>query len=118
MASALALWRSSTVRETGLRCYVLTNMEVETYPLRLKRFSFPGWFDGTVVSGREGVAKPDSAIFTRLLDRFGLAPNTTFFECSQRLCRTDQDVTRESLVRRRGSSSATLRGSSSPPARR
>jgi 2-haloacid dehalogenase len=52
-------------------------MEAETYPLRLERFSFLGWFDGTVVSGREGVAKPEPAIFRRLLDRFGLTPNTT-----------------------------------------
>jgi 2-haloacid dehalogenase len=65
------------VKATGLACYALTNMERETYPLRLKRFSFLGWFDGTVVSGQEGVAKPDAAIFIRLLDRFGLAPNTT-----------------------------------------
>jgi 2-haloacid dehalogenase len=65
------------VRETGLPCYALTNMEAETYPLRLERFAFLGWFDGTVVSGREGVAKPDPAIFMRLLDRFGLAPRTT-----------------------------------------
>jgi 2-haloacid dehalogenase len=65
------------VRETGLPCYALTNMEAETYPLRLKRFPFLGWFDGTVVSGREGVAKPEPAIFRRLIDRFGLTPNTT-----------------------------------------
>ncbi|HXN59793.1 MAG TPA: HAD family phosphatase [Acidimicrobiales bacterium] len=65
------------VRETGLPCYALTNMEAETYPLRLGRFPFLGWFDGTVVSGREGVAKPEPAIFRRLLDRFGLTPNTT-----------------------------------------
>ena len=28
------------VRETGLACYALTNMEAETYPLRLERFAF------------------------------------------------------------------------------
>jgi 2-haloacid dehalogenase len=67
----------SAVRATGLPCYALTNMEAETYPLRLERFPFLGWFDGTVVSGREGVAKPEPAIFRRLLDRFGLTPNTT-----------------------------------------
>jgi 2-haloacid dehalogenase len=65
------------VRETGIPCYALTNMEAETYPLRLKRFPFLGWFDGTVVSGREGVAKPEPAVFMRLLDRFGLQPRTT-----------------------------------------
>jgi 2-haloacid dehalogenase len=65
------------VRETGLPCYALTNMEAETYPLRLERFPFLGWFDGTVVSGREGMAKPEPGVFTRLLDRFGLKPSTT-----------------------------------------
>jgi 2-haloacid dehalogenase len=65
------------VRAGGLPCYALTNMEAETYPLRLERFPFLGWFDGTVVSGFEGVAKPEAAIFERLLDRFGLTPNST-----------------------------------------
>jgi 2-haloacid dehalogenase len=66
-----------TVRETAMPCYALTNMEAETYPLRLERFQFLGWFDGTIVSGREGVAKPDPAIFKRLLERFGLTSRTT-----------------------------------------
>jgi 2-haloacid dehalogenase len=65
------------VMETGLPCYALTNMEAETYPLRLERFPFLDWFEGTVVSGREGVAKPEPAIFTHLLDRFDLTPRTT-----------------------------------------
>jgi 2-haloacid dehalogenase len=65
------------VRETGLPCYALTNMEAETYPLRLERFAVLGWFDGTIVSGREGIAKPEPAIFTRLLDRFRLTARTT-----------------------------------------
>jgi 2-haloacid dehalogenase len=65
------------VRETGLACYALTNMEAETYPLRLEQFAFLDSFDGTVVSGREGIAKPEPEIFTRLLDRFGLTARTT-----------------------------------------
>jgi len=65
------------VRETGVPCYAVTNMEAETYPLRLQRFPFLSCFDGTIVSGREGVAKPEPAIFMRLLDRFGLTPGTT-----------------------------------------
>jgi 2-haloacid dehalogenase len=52
-------------------------MEAETYPLRLQRFEFLGWFDGTVVSGLEGIAKPDPEIFLRLLDRFGLTGSRT-----------------------------------------
>ena len=62
---------------SGLPCYALTNMEAETYPLRLQRFDFLGWFAGTVVSGYEGIAKPDAEIFLRLLDRFGLTASRT-----------------------------------------
>jgi 2-haloacid dehalogenase len=65
------------LRQAGVRCYALTNMEAETYPLRLARYPFMTWFDGTVVSSAEGVAKPDEEIFRRLLDRFGLDPRRT-----------------------------------------
>jgi 2-haloacid dehalogenase len=60
------------LRQQGLRCYALTNMEAETYPRRLERFPFMSWFDGTVVSSSEGIAKPDPEIFHRVLGRFGL----------------------------------------------
>jgi 2-haloacid dehalogenase len=65
------------LKMNGLACYALTNMEAETYPLRLQRFEFLSWFDGTVVSGYEGVAKPDREIFVRLLDRYDLAAAST-----------------------------------------
>jgi 2-haloacid dehalogenase len=65
------------VLTTGLPCFALTNMEAETYPRRLARFEFLSWFEGTVVSGFEGMAKPDRAIFDRLLERFGLDAATT-----------------------------------------
>jgi 2-haloacid dehalogenase len=65
------------LKAAGVPCYALTNMEAETYPQRLERFPFLRWFDGTVVSCFEGIAKPDAEIFERLLSRFGLAPATT-----------------------------------------
>jgi 2-haloacid dehalogenase len=65
------------LKETDVRCYALTNMEAETYPLRLERFDFLRWFEGTVVSAHEGIAKPDREIFERLLARFELAPDRT-----------------------------------------
>lgn len=67
------------LRRRSVRCYALTNMEAETYPRRLERFAFLGWFDGTVVSSAEGIIKPDPEIFERLLERFGLAPERTLF---------------------------------------
>jgi 2-haloacid dehalogenase len=61
----------------GTPCFALTNMEAETYPIRSRRFDFFALFDGIVVSGLERIAKPDPAIFERLLQRFGLTPRTT-----------------------------------------
>jgi 2-haloacid dehalogenase len=67
------------LRENDVRCYALSNMEPETFPRRLERFGFLHWFDGHVISGLEGVVKPDPAIFERLLERFELAPSRTVF---------------------------------------
>lgn len=64
-------------KRAGVPCYALTNMEVETYPRRVERFPFLRWFDGAVVSGFEGVAKPDREIFELALERFSLDAATT-----------------------------------------
>jgi 2-haloacid dehalogenase len=64
---------------TGLPCYALSNMEPDAFRVRLDRFPFLGWFDGYVISGIEGVAKPDRRIFELLIDRFGLDPAATVF---------------------------------------
>ena len=47
---------------------------VRPIPAAAIAIPFLRWFDGTVVSGFEGVAKPDPRIFELLLDRFGLTP--------------------------------------------
>ncbi|HVC68768.1 MAG TPA: HAD family phosphatase [Acidimicrobiales bacterium] len=60
-------------------CYALSNMEAETFPGRRERFGFFGLFDGIVISGVEGVAKPDPAIFETLIRRFQLDPRSTLF---------------------------------------
>lgn len=65
------------LKDAGVPCYALTNMEIETYPQRVERFPFLRWFDGAVVSGFEGVAKPDLEIFELLLRRFSLAAEST-----------------------------------------
>jgi 2-haloacid dehalogenase len=65
------------LRQRGVPCYALTNMEAETYPLRRDRYEFLRWFDGTVVSSSEGVVKPYPEIFLRLLRRFGLVAERT-----------------------------------------
>jgi 2-haloacid dehalogenase len=65
------------LKERDVPVYGLTNMETWTYPGRRDRYPFLRWFDGTVVSGFEGVAKPDPRIYELLLDRFGLAARST-----------------------------------------
>ena len=65
------------LKDAGVRCYALTNMEAETYPLRAARYEFMRWFDGTVVSAHEGVIKPEREIFERLLRRYDLDPERT-----------------------------------------
>jgi 2-haloacid dehalogenase len=67
------------LKQRGVPCYALTNMEAYTYPRRLERYEFLRWFDGTVVSSLEGVIKPDPEIFTRLLTRYDLTPAKTLF---------------------------------------
>lgn len=67
------------LKDRGVPVYALTNMETWTYPDRRERYPFLRWFDGTVVSGFEGVAKPDPKVFELLLERFSLNPATTLF---------------------------------------
>ncbi|HEY7948154.1 MAG TPA: HAD family phosphatase [Acidimicrobiales bacterium] len=63
----------------GVACYALSNMEAETFPVRRRRFAFFDLFDGIVISGVEGVAKPDPVIFELLLRRYGLDAGATLF---------------------------------------
>jgi 2-haloacid dehalogenase len=59
--------------------YLLTNMPGPVFERRRADYEFLQWFDGAVVSGYEGVLKPDPEIFRRLGHRFGLEPATTLF---------------------------------------
>jgi 2-haloacid dehalogenase len=67
------------LRRTGLHLYALTNWSQYTFPYGLARYPFLQWFDDIVVSGREGVIKPDPAIFRLILSRFGLEASRSVF---------------------------------------
>jgi 2-haloacid dehalogenase len=67
------------VKATGTRCFALSNMERDKYQLRRSAYSFFGMFDGCVISGVEGAAKPESKIFEILLSRYRLEPRATVF---------------------------------------
>lgn len=67
------------LKAAGMPCYALSNMEPDAFRVRRARFAFMDWFDDHVISGFEGVAKPDPRIFRILLDRHALRPETTVF---------------------------------------
>jgi 2-haloacid dehalogenase len=67
------------LKAAGVPCFALSNMEPDRYLVRRDRFAFLRWFDGSVISGIEGVAKPDRAIFEILLERHQLDPPRTIF---------------------------------------
>jgi len=67
------------LQKSGIRTYALTNFSAETYPLAQARFPFLADFDGAVVSGHEGVVKPDPAIYQRLVERYSIVPARAVF---------------------------------------
>jgi len=67
------------LKNKGESLYALTNWSGETYPIAEERFAFLQWFDGTLVSGVEKMAKPDPAIFHLLLNRYELQAQDCIF---------------------------------------
>lgn len=67
------------LRERQVPTYALTNFSAEKWAIVCDRWDFLRGFSGCVVSGEEGVVKPDAKIYERLLDRFELDPARTFF---------------------------------------
>ena len=63
----------AALRERGVPLYALSNWWAETFLARA-RFDFLGWFDGIVISGEFGAAKPDPRIFAHLLETYACAP--------------------------------------------
>jgi 2-haloacid dehalogenase len=63
----------------GVPCYALSNWNGGTFELVAARYDFFARFQGIVLSGHEGVVKPDPEIFRRLLDRYGIAAEAALF---------------------------------------
>jgi len=57
----------------------LTNWSRELYPHAPASYDVLGALDDVVVSGVEGIAKPDEAIYRIALERIGLQPDRTAF---------------------------------------
>lgn len=67
------------VKAKGYPLYALTNWSAETFPIAQEKYAFLKWFDGVLVSGAEKLAKPDPAIYKRLLDKFNLRADGCIF---------------------------------------
>jgi 2-haloacid dehalogenase len=73
------------LKAVGLPVFALTNWSAETYPRAEARFSFLSLFDEIIVSGREGLAKPEPEIFQLMAQRAGLPlESLVFIDDSQR----------------------------------
>jgi 2-haloacid dehalogenase len=73
------------LRKSGTRLLALTNWSRETFPIALERYEFLSWFEGILVSGEEGIIKPDPAIYRLLISRFAVdVPRAVFIDDSMR----------------------------------
>ncbi len=67
------------LRAAGIPLYALSNWSAETFPIARPRYPFLDWFDGIVISGEVGAAKPDRRIYEALLERHDLDPASLAF---------------------------------------
>jgi len=86
------------LRLQGDRLYSITNFCDEKFELARGLHPFLDSFDGIIVSGREGLAKPDPRIFELFLTRFGLrADETLFIDDSARNIAAARDAGMEAI---------------------
>lgn len=65
--------------EAGVRLYALTNWSAEKFPHAEDMFDWMSSFRGVVVSGAEGMVKPDPKIYRILLERYGVEASSAVF---------------------------------------
>jgi 2-haloacid dehalogenase len=63
----------------GYRVLALTNWSSETFPRAQRLYPVLGEFEGIVVSGREGMIKPNPAIYRLLCARYAVSPERAVF---------------------------------------
>ncbi len=67
------------LKARGVRLYALTNFSAEKFALTRRRFPVFSLFDGILVSGEEGLIKPDPRIYALIQDRFDIDPSKALF---------------------------------------
>jgi 2-haloacid dehalogenase len=67
------------LKKKGIGLFALTNFSREKYDETFLRFPFLREFEGIIVSGHEGLLKPDAAIFRLFLDRYAREASRCLF---------------------------------------
>jgi HAD superfamily hydrolase (TIGR01509 family) len=67
------------LKDSAVPVYAITNWNQHKFRESLERFDFLNNFDGIVVSGDEGLLKPDREIFELFFNRYGVAPQSAVF---------------------------------------
>jgi 2-haloacid dehalogenase len=67
------------LKDSNVPVYAITNWNQHKFRESLQRFDFLNSFDGIVVSGDEGLLKPDREIFELFFDRYGVRPERAVF---------------------------------------
>ncbi|NIA69578.1 HAD family phosphatase [Pelagibius litoralis] len=67
------------LHNSGMPLFVLSNFSAETFPHAQRRFDFFERFSGLLISGEEGMKKPDPRIYDLVVERFDLRPAHTLF---------------------------------------
>lgn len=71
---------AAALKNRGHRLWALTNFSADTWPLAQHLHpQLSTLFEGIVVSGHEGIVKPDREIFDLLCARANAAPETCYF---------------------------------------
>lgn len=81
------------LQQAGVRILALTNWSADLFRPTKRRFGLLHRFEGIVVSGEEGIAKPDPRLFKIVFERYGVEPGSAVFvDDNEKNC-----VTAESL---------------------
>jgi putative hydrolase of the HAD superfamily len=69
----------TSLRAEGVRCYLATNQAEQRGRYMAENLGYDDLLDGAFWSYELGLAKPEPAYFTAILDRLGLAPGEVLF---------------------------------------
>jgi len=67
------------LKQKGFKLYLLSNFHSLAFESIYSKYDFFKYFDGGVISYKENLVKPETEIYTRLLDTYGLKAKECLF---------------------------------------